>query len=94
MILHKISASPFNHQALQHCLQRMHNTDGLLLTQDAVYTVMHQTLYAKLTGLNSVYVLKEDAEARGVLIESDKIQLITYAEFVELCIKYDKIVSW
>jgi tRNA 2-thiouridine synthesizing protein B len=44
--------------------------------------------------LHSVYVLKEDAEARGVLIESDKIQLITYAEFVELCIKYDKIVSW
>ncbi len=94
MILHKISSSPFDHLALQHCLQRMHDTDGLLLTQDAVYAVMHQTLYSKLVELHSMYVLKEDAEARGVQVKSDNIQLIGYAELVELSLKYDKVMSW
>lgn len=94
MILHKISSSPFSYKALHHCLQRMHEKDGLLLTQDSVYTVMHQTLYTKLTELDSVFVLKEDAEARGVQVKSDHIQLISYAEFVELSLKYEKVMSW
>ena len=93
MILHKISSSPFSHLALQHCLQRIHNTDGLLLTQDAVYAVMHQTLHAKLK-LHAVYVLKDDIEARGVKLENNNIQIITYAEFVELSLKYDNVISW
>lgn len=94
MILHKISSSPFSYKALHHCLQRMHEKDGLLLTQDSVYTVMHQTLYSKLTELHSVFVLKEDAEARGVQVKSEHIQLISYAEFVELSLKYEKVMSW
>ena len=94
MILHKISSSPFSHLALQHCLRRIHSTDGLLLTQDAVYAVMHQTLHAKLAELHSVYVLKDDAEARGVKLENNNIQIITYAEFVELSLKYDNVMSW
>jgi tRNA 2-thiouridine synthesizing protein B len=94
MILHKISSSPFSHLALQHCLQRIYNTDGLLLTQDAVYAVMHQTLHAKLAELHAVYVLKDDLEARGVRLENNNIQIITYAEFVELSLKYDNVISW
>jgi tRNA 2-thiouridine synthesizing protein B len=94
MILHKISSSPFSHLALQHCLQRIYDTDGLLLTQDAVYAVMHQTLHAKLAELHAVYVLKDDLEARGVKLENNNIQIITYAEFVELSLKYDNVISW
>jgi tRNA 2-thiouridine synthesizing protein B len=95
MILHKIDSSPFNHLALQHCLQRIKPTDGLLLSQDAVYGVMDKALIGKFSNLTSVYVLKEDAEARAVLIEGDSnIQLITYVDFVELSLKYDKVVSW
>lgn len=94
MILHKVSSSPFSHLALQHCLQRIHNTDGLLLTQDAVYATMHQTLQAKLAEHHCVYVLKDDIEARGVKLENNHIQIITYAEFVELTLKYDKVISW
>jgi tRNA 2-thiouridine synthesizing protein B len=94
MILHKISSSPFSHLALQHCLQRIHSNDGVLLTQDAVYAVMHQSLHAKLAELHSVYVLKDDIEARAVVLENNNIQIITYAEFVELCTTYDKVISW
>lgn len=94
MILHKISSSPFNHLALEHCLQRLNSSDGLLLTQDAVYGLMHQTLFSKLTEVHSVYVLEEDAKARGVQVESDNVQLISYAEFVELSLKYEKVMSW
>jgi len=94
MILHKLCSSPFNQLALQHCLPRMHATDGLLLTQDAVYGVMDPSIYSKLLELDSVYVLKEDAVARGVLVTSKQIQLINYAEFVELSLEYDKVMSW
>jgi tRNA 2-thiouridine synthesizing protein B len=94
MILHKVSSSPFSHLALQHCLQRIHNTDGLLLTQDAVYAVMQPSLGVKFTELHGVYVLKDDVEARGLQLENSSIQIITYAEFVELSLKYDKIISW
>jgi tRNA 2-thiouridine synthesizing protein B len=75
-------------------LQRIHSDDGVLLTQDAVYAVMHQSLHAKLAEIRSVYVLKDDIEARAVVLENNNIQIITYAEFVELCITYDKVISW
>ncbi|GAC18286.1 sulfurtransferase complex subunit TusB [Paraglaciecola arctica] len=94
MILHKISTSPFTHLALEHCLLRLHSSDGLLLTQDAVYGLRHQSLYSKLSELRCVYVLKEDAHARGVAVENDKIQLVDYAEFVELSLEYEKVMSW
>ncbi|WP_339725078.1 sulfurtransferase complex subunit TusB [uncultured Paraglaciecola sp.] len=94
MILHKITLSPFTHLALEHCLLRIHSSDGLLLTQDAVYAVMNETLISKLAELDSVYVLQEDAQARGVQVANDKIQLISYTGFVELSLQYDKVMSW
>ncbi|MBU3001730.1 sulfurtransferase complex subunit TusB [Paraglaciecola arctica] len=94
MILHKVASSPFSHRALDHCLQRIHATDGLLLTQDAVYGLMDKELSTKLQQLEAVFVLKEDAEARGIEIEPSTIQLINYEQFVELCLKYEKVISW
>lgn len=94
MILHKIASSPFSHRALDHCLQRIHATDGLLLTQDAVYGLMDKELSTNLQQLEAVFVLKEDAEARGIEIEPSTIQLINYEQFVELCLKYEKVISW
>jgi tRNA 2-thiouridine synthesizing protein B len=94
MVLHKVSASPFNHYALQQCITRMQSQDGLLLTQDAVYAVMHNDSVAQLTELNSVYVLQEDAKARGVNIENSQFQQVNYTEFVALSLEYDKVLSW
>lgn len=94
MILHKISTSPFDNFALEHCLQRMHSSDGLLLNQDGVYGVMHPTMGSKLAQLPCVYVLKEDIQARGVQIVSNNIKIISYAEFVELSLEYEKVMSW
>lgn len=94
MILHKLCTSPFNHLALKQCLLRMHSSDGLLLTQDAVYAVMDETLISKLSELDSVYVLKEDTQARGVQVASNNIQLISYTDFVELSLQYDNVMSW
>jgi len=94
MNLYKLASSQFTHLTLQHCLQRIQPTEGLLLAQDAVYAVLDKDLHSKLIKLPSVYVLKEDAEARGISIENGKIQLITYAQFVELSLEYDNVVSW
>ena len=94
MILHKVSTSPFADNALQQCLARMAQTDGLLLVQDAVYAVMQQPTQTPFTRLNAVYVLKDDADARGITISDKHIQPITYAGFVELSIQYNNVMSW
>ena len=94
MILHKIASSPFSHRALHQCLQRIQVTDGVLLIQDAVYGLMDKELNTKLQQLEAVYVLIEDAEARGIELETSRIQLINYEQFVELSLKYEKVISW
>ncbi|WP_133469560.1 sulfurtransferase complex subunit TusB [Paraglaciecola marina] len=94
MILHKLTTSPFKDLNLQNCLQRLADNDGILLSQDAVYAVMHQDISHKLSQLSGkVFMLKEDAEARGVLV-NEYIQTINYGGFVELTLKFNKVVSW
>ncbi|MEP2652587.1 MAG: sulfurtransferase complex subunit TusB [Paraglaciecola sp.] len=94
MILHKLTSSPYKDLTIQHCLQRLGDNDGVLLTQDAVYAVMHQDISHLLSQLSGkVFMLKEDAEARGVLV-NEYIQTIDYESFVELTLKFNQVVSW
>lgn len=94
MILHKLTASPFSNQAMQHCLLRVHSNDAVLLTQDAVYALMDTSLSVQLKQLPNLYVLKDDAEARGVTLHDENVNLISYSDFVELSLKYDNVLSW
>ncbi|MFT2091131.1 sulfurtransferase complex subunit TusB [Paraglaciecola sp. 2405UD69-4] len=94
MILHKLTSSPFKDLTIQHCLQHVADNDGILLTQDAVYAAMHQDLGKKLHEFSGqVFILKEDAEARGVQV-SEQLETINYKGFVELSLKFNKVVSW
>lgn len=94
MVLHNVSTSPFSHLDLQQCLARLQPSDGLILTQDAVYAVLDPSLTSVLADLPAIYVLKEDTQARAVHFENPHFKSIDYAEFVELSLKYTQVMSW
>lgn len=95
MILHKISTSPFKNNALAQCLSLMAEDDGLLLLQDAVYAAHSEQQWSKaLAKLKHLYLLDEDMQARAIVIDQVKPKVVNYQEFVELCLHYDKVMSW
>jgi sulfur relay protein TusB/DsrH len=56
---------------------------SLLLIQDGVLSKFDVDV--------PVYVCKEDAEARGVNVDT---KAVTYPEMVELITSHDKVISW
>lgn len=85
--------------------------DAVILIEDGVYQVLdisqnnvthpssahngevqHWSLIA-----NVIYILEEDALARGISLSSDtsgKLVFVSYQEFVSLSLKYKKTISW
>ena len=94
MILHKVSTSPFADQTLLQCLKRIQPTDKLLLIQDAVYAMVKGDLVDSLLEQGPIYVLNEDAQARGLIIENSLYQGISYPEFVALTLECKQVISW
>ena len=94
MILHKVSTSPFTDQNLLQCLKRKQPTDKLLLIQDAVYAIVKADVQDTLLTHGPIYVLSEDALARGLKIESDLYHAISYPEFVALTLECNQVISW
>lgn len=94
MILYKLDASPFTSTSLMSLLDILQSEDGVLFTQDASYILRHSSLLAGLKGSNaSLYVLEADVKARGLQVEQT-IKTIDYDQMVELCLHYDKVISW
>lgn len=92
MTLHLIQESPFSSSALQECINILENGDAILLMQNGVYGA-HHTL-TNSASLN-IFALKDDLTARGIMDKTPThIKTISYDEFVELCIQYDKTISW
>lgn len=96
-ILHTVNQSPFNHQALAQCLQRLCPEDTLLLLEDGVYGALKAQPYAEqLKIFTQCYAIADDINARGLGDEEliENIQLIDYPKFVELSIANSLIQSW
>ena len=92
--LHIISKSPGS-GVWQDCRKTVAAKDCILLTEDGIY---HGALPGRLDQLPKsvkLYALRDDVQARGM---SDRLlpaaKLIGFDEFVELCCKHDKTVSW
>ncbi|MFT6920822.1 MAG: tRNA 2-thiouridine synthesizing protein B [Cognaticolwellia sp.] len=94
MMLHKVSTSPFSDQSLLQCLTRIQPTDKLLLIQDAVYTIMKTDVTDTLLTHAPIYVLNDDVQARGLTIDSELYQAISYSEFVALTLECKQVISW
>ena len=95
--LHMLSHSPFADSRLGSCLRLLGAEDGLLLCGDAVYALQPGT--ANLQALQlmpasaALYALDEDLAARG-LQPIERVQIVDYPGFVELCSRYAKVNSW
>jgi len=91
MILHVISKSPYEASTLSQCLLSTTHGDGILLMQDGVYGINHQSIK---NVPHPIYVIGDDLAARGLENNHAKIKSITYDEFVELCVQYESSISW
>jgi len=102
MILHTINKSPFGHRSYRQCLAALTAKDGILLIEDGTYALLdgehcqhfNQALAESTIAL---YVLAEDAQARGITITSPFEQGVTPIDmngFVQLCGDYDSVCSW
>ncbi len=95
--LHILSHSPFADSRLASCLRLLGGADALLLSGDAVYALQPGT--ANLQALQlmpasvALYALDEDLAARG-LQSPERVQVVDYPAFVELCTRYAKVNSW
>jgi len=96
--LHLLSHSPFADSRLASCLQLLSAEDALLLTGDAVYALQTGTAQRQALELMPVsialFALEEDVVARGLAALPERLQMIDYAGFVELCCRHDRTNAW
>ncbi len=94
MILHIVKNSPFAlTDAGRKWIDRLSETDGLLLIEDAVYGMLDPEFVKSLPSQRS-YCLKSDLLIRGIPVQSDKVEIVDDADWVELCLTYQKTLSW
>ncbi|HDZ54930.1 MAG TPA: sulfurtransferase complex subunit TusB [Pseudomonas xinjiangensis] len=98
-VLHLLRHAPLEGAAFGHCLRTLGAAHGVVLIEDAVYALNPGTsIYVSLAQLPatvSLYALDTDMIGRGVsLALPARITVIGYAELVQLCVEYDKVLSW
>ncbi|MFS2221869.1 sulfurtransferase complex subunit TusB [Pantoea sp. B65] len=95
-MLHTLMNSPF--QCDFALMLRMLKTgDELLLLQDGVLAALEgsQPLTALLAAPVTLYVLREDVDARGLFAQiSAKVTPVSYNDFVALAVKHPQQITW
>jgi tRNA 2-thiouridine synthesizing protein B len=94
MNLHQVFTSPSSDFQLQQCIKRCQSGDGILLLQDGIYSLKHPLLGRALELDIVLYVLQKDAEARGLAIDNQSVQVVDDKQWLALCVQYDKVISW
>ena len=87
-MLHVISTSPFQTQALLHCLRYIGQDDEILLIEDAVVAgIEKNTWYEVIKGAGvKIYLLAPDLAARGLYDKCcDQFEPIDYKGSQGLC---------
>lgn len=93
-VLHKFNQSPFSTLNFQNTLPLIKRNDKILFTEDAVLICQHSVFNALQNEQYQVYFLEDDLTARGINPEDIPVVAISYAEFVQLCVESDKVISW
>ena len=96
-MLHIISTSPFQTQALQHCLRYISQDDEILLVQDAVVAgIVKNTWNEAIKGAGvKIYLLAADLAARGLAEKVDgDIEVVDFDGFVALTVKHESQMKW
>lgn len=94
--LHLLSQSPFT-SSLDSTLRLLGVRDGLLLCGDACHALQPGSapleLLEHLPRSIALHALAEDLEARN-LAAPERVHVVDYPGFVELCTRYDKVNGW
>lgn len=93
MILHILSASPFQHDALTRCLAVAQAGDSLLLTGDGVLALSNRERFFGADFFLPCFVLEPDRLARGMPATA-QVTDVDHDGFVTLVARHDKSVSW
>lgn len=92
--LHTISRSPATN-LLASCASILAPDDAILFVEDGTY---YSTAFDEIQLLApgiSLYVLREDATARGIAEQcAPQISMVDYTGYVELCCKFDQVINW
>ena len=92
--LHTISQSPSS-GLLDSCLRLVCPGDGILFIQDGVYYGCPPNHLDSISKDNTLFALREDLIARGVLGKLFKrVRPIGYDRFVELTVEFEKVINW
>ena len=92
--LHTISKPPSS-GLLDSCLTNVNQNDALLFIEDGVYYASKFSPNLKTLHHLELYSLEEDIMARGLNQSTlTTIKVINYNDFVDLCVRYDKVVNW
>ncbi len=99
-MLHTVNKSPFERDSLGTCFRLARPGSDVLLIEDAVYAALAGTRFEpsvrEAMARYSIYVLKEDIDARGIgphaLIPG--IETVDYGGFVDLAVRNDSVQSW
>ncbi|MDZ7840429.1 MAG: sulfurtransferase complex subunit TusB [Gammaproteobacteria bacterium] len=99
-MLHTVNKSPFERDSLGTCFRLARQGSDVLLIEDAVYAALAGTrleaCVREAMTRCSIYVLKEDVEARGICIGAliPGIETVDYGGFVDLAVRNDSVQSW
>ncbi len=98
--LHTVNKSPFTTQSLSSCINHSLSGDAILLIEDGVYGALAGSALADAVkaraGDVSVFVLSEDADARGLDTGKllDEVTGVSYDGFVDLVAQHDRTHAW
>ena len=98
--LHTVNKSPFATQTLLSCINHTLQGDAILLIEDGVYGALAGSTVAEAVkakaGDVSIYVLTEDAAARGLPAGKllGEVTGVTYQGFVDLVAQHDRTQAW
>lgn len=91
MNLHQVFTHPNHHPSLAHCCEV---GDAVLLLQDGVYAAAQTELGLMAIPELKLYVLENDLLARGITPVNPHISVINDEQWLALCVKYNKVISW
>lgn len=95
MILHIISASPFQSDAFQRCCDLVAVEDAILLIEDATLALGNVQRFLAGLPTQQLFVLEPDRQARGLpLPTTPAINTVDYDGFVALTARFTKTLSW
>lgn len=92
--LHTISKSAALNKASTSVVA-VASCDAVLFLEDGVYLAWRSDQLDHFQAGLKFFALRPDIQARGLSDRLDeRVQLVDYEGFVDLCCDYDKVVSW